>query len=45
MLLSLSRQSYQFLQTLFEVRDGLSSAILAGYICGNLTLNGLNVLW
>lgn len=40
-----SRQSYQFLQTLFEVRDGLSSAIVAGYICGNLALNGLNVFW
>ena len=40
-----SRQSYQFLQTSLEVRDGLSSTILAGYICGNLALNGLNVFW
>ncbi|KAF8489787.1 DUF887-domain-containing protein [Russula emetica] len=37
--------SYQFLQTLLEVHDGLSSAIFASYICGNITLNGLNVFW
>ncbi|KAI0280522.1 TLC domain-containing protein, partial [Russula aff. rugulosa BPL654] len=43
--MALSSYSYQFLQTVFEVRDGLSSAIFASYICGNLTLNGLNVFW
>ncbi|KAI0289857.1 TLC domain-containing protein, partial [Russula brevipes] len=37
--------SYQFCQTLFEVRDGLSSAIFAAYVCGNLILNGLNMFW
>ena len=42
---TISWQSYQFLQTLLEVRDGLSSAIFASYICGNVTLNGLNVFW
>jgi len=40
-----ARQSWQFYQTLFEVRDGLSVAIFAGYVCGNTALNGLNVLW
>ncbi|KAH9989938.1 DUF887-domain-containing protein [Russula vinacea] len=40
-----SIMSYQFLQTLFEVRDGLSSATFAGHVCGNVTLNGLNVFW
>ena len=43
--LTARHQSYQFLQTVLEVRDGLSSAIFASYICGNLTLNGLNVFW
>jgi len=38
-------QSYQFFQTLFEVRDGLSSAVIAGYACGCTVLNGLNVFW
>lgn len=38
-------QTYQVLQTLFEVRDGLSSAVLAGYACGCTVLNGLNVFW
>ncbi|KAH8984057.1 hypothetical protein EDB92DRAFT_2036857 [Lactarius akahatsu] len=38
-----SIMSYQFYQTLIEVRDGLSSAILAGYACGGVLLNGLNV--
>ncbi|KAH9980875.1 DUF887-domain-containing protein [Lactifluus volemus] len=37
--------SYQFYQTLFEVRDGLTSAVFAGYACGNVALNGLNVYW
>ncbi|KAN0129618.1 DUF887 domain containing protein [Lactarius tabidus] len=37
--------SYQVFQTLFEVRDGLSSAVLAGYACGCTALNGLNVFW
>jgi len=37
--------SYKFLLTLIEVRDGLSSAIFAGYVCGNFTLNGLNAFW
>ncbi|KAI0253546.1 DUF887-domain-containing protein [Lactifluus subvellereus] len=37
--------SYQFYQTLFEVRDGLSSTIFIAYACGNVTLNGLNVFW
>ncbi|KAH8995490.1 DUF887-domain-containing protein [Lactarius akahatsu] len=40
-----SIMSYQFYQTLIEVRDGLSSAILAGYACGGVLLNGLNVFW
>ncbi|KAF8263047.1 DUF887-domain-containing protein [Lactarius quietus] len=40
-----SIMSYQFFQTLFEVRDGLSSAVLAGYACGCTALNGLNVFW
>ncbi|KAH9071001.1 DUF887-domain-containing protein [Lactarius deliciosus] len=40
-----SIMSYQFFQTLIEVRDGLSSAILAGYACGGVLLNGLNVFW
>ena len=38
-------QSYQFFQTLFEVRDGLSSNVLAGYACGCTVLNGLNIFW
>ena len=38
-------QSWQFYQTLFEVRDGVSVAIFAGYVCGNTALNGLNVFW
>jgi len=37
--------SYHVYQTLFEARDGLSVAIFAGYVCGNITLNGLNVFW
>ncbi|KAI9450716.1 DUF887-domain-containing protein [Lactarius psammicola] len=40
-----SIMSYQFFQTLFEVRDGLSSAVVAGYACGGTLLNGLNVFW
>ncbi len=42
---TITHQSYQFYQTLFEVRDGLSSAVLAGYACGGTLLNGLNVFW
>src|SRR5712691_9665119 len=38
-----ARQSWQFFQTLFEARDGLSVAIFAGYACGNTALTGLNV--
>jgi len=38
-------QSWQFYQTLFEVRDGLSMATITGYLCGNAVLNGLNVFW
>jgi len=37
--------SYQFYQTIFEARDGLSSAIFVGYLLGNLVMNGLNVYW
>ncbi|KAH9978315.1 TLC domain-containing protein [Russula compacta] len=40
-----SIMSYQFYQSLFNVRDGLSSAVFAGYISGNVILNGLNVFW
>ncbi|KAI0291074.1 DUF887-domain-containing protein [Multifurca ochricompacta] len=40
-----SIMSYQFSQTLFESRDGLPSAVFAGYAFGNLILNGLNVFW
>ncbi|KAI9509608.1 DUF887-domain-containing protein [Russula earlei] len=37
--------SYQFYQTIFEVRDGLSSGIFVSYVFGNVALNGLNLYW